>query len=215
MTDEEKAILEELEGQSTQRPPSDDAAAEAALLDLPINSDVKLDTVLPPATYLCRFDTVTVKRSAVKDERDPVTQAMIKKGGNLMLDCRLVIVAGEHAGKMIFDRLMLEGGGTPRLARVASALGFYDHERKCLDFPKPPTAGEIKARLLGQVINVQTKIEKSTFNNEERERAVVTFMGYSAVEAVPDDMPTDEPPAPKPSTAPAPASAPAPPATFA
>lgn len=191
-TDEE--LLRDLENEAAAPPPSGGGGAdEEALLNEGINPNIDLETVVPAGEYLARFEEVIVKRSAVREERDPKTQVVVQKGGNLMLECKLAILGGEHDGRNIYDRIMLEGKGAARMARVASVLGRYDRDLKCLTgFPSsPPTAGEIKSWLIGKVVTIEVEIEpERTFQGKKQApRSVVAFSGYHEPPAPPNDVP--------------------------
>jgi hypothetical protein len=178
----EAEVLAAIDELDTAKPQSDAAAEEAALLDQSVDPNIKPDSVVPAGEYLVKFVEVTVKKSAVRDERDPVTHVVTRKGGNLYLNVKLQVLTGEYAGWSIYEMVMLEGKGAARLALLASRLGFYDHQNKCLaGFPTPtPTAGMLKERLLGQVVFVETEVEAGRVWNGKKQpdRAKVTFNGY-------------------------------------
>ena len=183
-TDEE--LLRDLEGQAAAPPPNESEADEAALLNEGVNPNINLETVVPAGEYLAKFAEVTVKRSQVREERDPKRPDLppAQKGGNLMLEVKLEILQGEQEGRFVFDRLMLQGSdkATARLAKVASVLGRYDRDLKCLTgFPSnPPTAGEIKSWLIGKVVMIETIVSPARDANGKRyeARAEITFGGY-------------------------------------
>lgn len=178
----EQAIIAELEAEAAAPPPNDAAAAEAALLNEGVNAQIEKSDTVPAGQYLAKFVEVTVQKSQVREERDPVTQIVEKKGGNLMLNCKLEILQGECKGRFIFDRVMLVGKGASRMAILASALGFYDDNLKCLSGFEinPPTAGMIKARVLDQVVGIDTEIEPAREWNGKKQppRATIAFNGY-------------------------------------
>jgi len=193
MTDEE--LLSQLEQEASAPPPGGGGgeADEEALLNEGINPNISLDTIVPAGQYVARFEEVIVKRSQRREERDPKNPHLpaTLKGGTLMLECKLVILAGEHEGRNLYDRLMLEGKGDVRLARVASVLNRYDRDLKCLTgFPSnPPTAGEIKRWLLGQVVTVEVEItpERTWNGKKQPPRSEIAFMGYHEPPAQPTE----------------------------
>lgn len=178
----EEDILAELEAQASAPPLSDAAAEEAALLNEGVNPGIEKSDTVPAGQYLAKFVEVTVQKSKEREERDPVTQIVEKKGGNLMLNCKLEILQGECKGRFIYDRVMLVGKGASRMAILASALGFYDDDLKCLSGfeTNPPTAGMIKARVLDQVVGIDTEIEPAREWNGKKQppRATIAFNGY-------------------------------------
>lgn len=180
----EDEILRELEGQAAAPPPSDSAAAEQALLNESVNAQIDKNDTVPAGQYLAKFIEIEVQKSQVRDERDPANPSAppVRKGGNLMLNCKLEILQGECAGRFVYDRVMLVGKGASRMAILASALGFYDDDLKCLSGFEinPPTAGMIKARVLGQVVGIDTEIEPAREWNGKKQppRATIAFNGY-------------------------------------
>lgn len=179
---EEKDILAELEAHAAAPPMNDEAAVEAALLNETINGQIDLDTVIPSGTYLAKIIEVTAKKSALREERDPVTHLVSKKGGNLYLNLKLQVLDGEFAGRFVWDMVMLTGKGSARMAQLASALGFYDKDAKVLTGfgTATPTAGMIKARILGTVVGIETEVEPSRVwqGKTQPPRAKPTFNGY-------------------------------------
>ena len=175
-------ILNELKNQVSNPPPASGGEDEE-LLNRSASSNYEIDTVIPVGEYIVKFAEVKVQLG--KEKRDPKTQQTIP--GTPFLNCVLEITTGEFEGKKIFEMIMLEGKGATRLARLASVLGFYDRDNKCLSgFPvNPPTYGMIRDRVLNSVCKVKTAIVKSEWpinSGQFREQCKVEFAGFFPIE---------------------------------
>jgi len=176
-------ILSELESAASVPPPSDGVAAEAALLNESIDG-TNLDNTVPADKYLVKIVEVTAKKSEVREERDPKNPGAppVRKGGNLYFNLKLQILQGKHAGRVVWDMVMLTGQGSSRMALLASRLGFYDKDAKVLTgFGTPtPTLAQIKARLMNQVVGIETEIETGRKWREQTQpdKSKVVFNGY-------------------------------------
>lgn len=177
---EDAELLKQLEQQAAEPPSGGGSDEEAALLNEGVSTNIELQTVVPKGEYVVKFAEIEVRRG--KPKRDPKTG--VERQGTLYMRCKLEILQGDFAGRSIYDNLMLEGDGAPRLARVASVLGRYDRDAKCMTGFKnnTPTAGDIKNWLLGQVVLVETLVEPERNDAATGKtfpaKAAVTFGGY-------------------------------------
>jgi hypothetical protein len=121
------------------------------------------------------------------------------------LELTLTCIGGEYpemAGEIIQDRLMAKGKGVTRFKIFAKAVGMWDDDNdrfsgRPIDF--------MDAQVWGTV-----KIEKSTYQGQERERSIIDFAGYEPIDKYP--LPDDgyfDPPTPEPAPAVKPAVKPA------
>lgn len=121
--------------------------------------DVQDYTPVPQGKYRCKLIDVEKSSTQFNDE---------------MWNLRFQILDGEHAGRMIFDRISFSEAGMKRVKFVASRLGFKAEGRQSLE----------PEMILGRSCVLNVLIEEYTDDEgKHKKRNVVPFAGYDRLES--------------------------------
>ena len=176
VTDNENDEIADLE-RMARRAPSGDSGGD---LNSPMFVDgkegVAVGAFFPPGKYALRVIDLLLKQS--KGGFDEKTQ--MNKESIPYLELTFICLGGETpqmVGEQITDRLMCKGKGVTRFKVFAKAVGLWnDDTDTCSARPIDFLETEVWATI---------KTEKSTYNNQERERSIIDFAGFEPIDKYP------------------------------